>query len=89
MTNHYERPFQPEIGSNLQGLLFENITPATRLQVEQHVKEVFNNHEPRAELLDVVSSPNADMNSISVSIYFRIINTTEPAQLDLIIERVR
>ena len=26
-TNHYERPFHPEIGSNLRAMLFENITP--------------------------------------------------------------
>ena len=25
--NHYEKPFHPEIGSNLRGMLFENITP--------------------------------------------------------------
>ena len=24
--NHYEKPFHPEIGSNLRGMLFENIT---------------------------------------------------------------
>ena len=27
LTNHYEKPFHPEIGSNLRGMLFENITP--------------------------------------------------------------
>ena len=26
-TNHYERPFHPEIGSNLRAMLFELITP--------------------------------------------------------------
>ena len=26
-TNHYEKPFHPEIGSNLRAMLFENITP--------------------------------------------------------------
>ena len=25
--NYYEKPFHPEIGSNLRGLLFDNITP--------------------------------------------------------------
>ena len=25
--NHYEKPFHPEIGSNLRGMLFENISP--------------------------------------------------------------
>ena len=89
LTDHYERLFHPEIGSNLRSLLFENITPATHLQIEQYINEVFTNHEPRAELLDVNSLVNPDMHSISISIYFRIINTTEPTQLDLLIERKR
>ena len=89
LTDHYERPFQPEIGSNLRSLLFDNFTPATKLQAEQYIKEVFTNHEPRAVLLDTVILPSPDMNSLEVSIYFRIINTTEPTQLDIIIERVR
>ena len=25
LTNHYERPFQPELGSNIRRLLFENV----------------------------------------------------------------
>ena len=25
--NHYEKPFHPEIGSNLRAMLFENMTP--------------------------------------------------------------
>ena len=89
LTDHYERPFQPRIGSNLRSLLFNNFTPATVLEAEEHIKEVFENHEPRAALLDTVISPAPDMNSLQVSIYFRIINTTEPTQLDIIIERVR
>jgi phage baseplate assembly protein W len=31
LTNHYERPFRPEIGSNVRRLLFENET------IEQHL----------------------------------------------------
>ena len=88
LTDHYERPFQPGIGSNLRSLLFDNFTPATVLEAEQYIKEVFY-HEPRAALLDTVISPAPDQNSLQVSIYFRIINTTEPTQLDIIIERVR
>jgi|TARA_R110000744_G_scaffold64665_1_gene133015 phage baseplate assembly protein W len=89
LTDHYERPFQPNIGSNLRAMLFENFTPATELQVETYVKEVFDNHEPRANLIEVSTIPNADMNSIGVTIVFSIINSTAPTQMDLMIERVR
>ena len=55
----------------------------------QNVNEVFDNHEPRAELLQVHTLPNVDMNSIGITIVFSIINSTVPTQLDLMIERVR
>ena len=29
LTNHYERPFHPEIGSDIPALLFENFGPIT------------------------------------------------------------
>ena len=29
LTNHYDRPFHPEIGSNVPHLLFENLNPVT------------------------------------------------------------
>ena len=29
LTNHYERPFHPEIGSGVRDILFENMTPIT------------------------------------------------------------
>ena len=29
LTNHYERPFHPEIGSGVRDMLFENMTPIT------------------------------------------------------------
>ena len=39
-TNHYERAFHPEIGSDVRALLFENMTPLTALNLERKVIEV-------------------------------------------------
>ena len=89
LTNRYERPFQPEIGSGLQGLLFENYTPGLELRAKKMVEEVFDNHEPRAELMKVDVGGNPDHNTLSFQITFRIINTTTPETLDIILERTR
>ena len=53
------------------------------------VEEVFDNHEPRAELLKVDVGGNPDFNTLSFQITFRIINTTEPETLEIILERTR
>ena len=89
LTDRYERPFQPEIGSGLRGLLFENYGPGLELRAKKMVEEVFDNHEPRAELLRVDVGGNPDRNTLTFQIHFRIINTTEPETLEIILERTR
>ena len=89
LTNRYERPFQPEIGSGLRSLLFENYTPGLELRAKKMIEEVFDNHEPRAELLNTEVGGNPDQKTLTFQIHFRIINTTEPETLDIILERTR
>jgi len=89
LTDFYERPYQPTLGSNLKALLFENYGPETQILIQDAVIDVFDKFEPRAVLISVNPISNPDMNSMTVTITFRIINSTEPASLHLIIERVR
>ena len=49
-TQHYERPFQPELGSNLRRMLFEPIDAITAAQIEREITEVVRNFEPRADI---------------------------------------
>ena len=48
LTNHYDRPFHPEFGSNIPYLLFENFGPVTGNQISRAIEEVITNFEPRA-----------------------------------------
>ena len=36
--NHYEKPFHPEVGSNLRGMLFENITPQMSHAISKEIQ---------------------------------------------------
>ena len=38
-TNHFERPFHPEIGGNVRALLFEPMTPLTSLNFKERLKK--------------------------------------------------
>ena len=62
-TNHYERPFHPEIGSDVRAMLFEPMTPLTALNLQRKVAEVLNNFEPRINLQQVLATPDLDRNS--------------------------
>jgi|TARA_Y100000816_G_scaffold239291_1_gene185604 phage baseplate assembly protein W len=88
-TSHYDRPFHPEIGSNIRGLLFEPITPLTSLNLQRKVEEVLTNFEPRIRLVQVLSRPDADLNRYSLRISFYVIGTTLPVTVETFLERLR
>jgi phage baseplate assembly protein W len=89
LTNHYERPFQPEIGSNIRRLLFENVDSVTGSQIEREITETIDNFEPRARTskVDVVADP--DNNGFKVVLEFFIINNPNPITINFFLERIR
>ena len=90
LTNHYERPFQPEIGSGISQLLFEPLDPITANLLSRVIGEVITNFEPRAQLISVDARPNLDSNSYEVTINFRVINVPgELVSLTTMLERSR
>lgn len=88
-TKNYERPFNPKLGSNLDTLLFELISPITAVAIEREIKTTIENYEPRANLKDVVVKSDADKNQYSVTITFYIENATLPTTVTLLLERNR
>jgi uncharacterized protein len=89
LTMNYERPFHSEIGSQVRAILFEPASPFTTAMLQKSIEEVINNFEPRVILDQVQVSVNYDDNSYYVKIYFRIINTETPIDVDLILKRTR
>ena len=79
LTNHYDRPFHPEIGSNVQALLFENFGPITGNQLSRQIEEMIANFEPRARVETVECFPILETNTYDVRIYFYVENL--PAEL--------
>ena len=90
LTNHYEKPFHPEIGSGVRDMLFENMTPVTAHILARKVEDVINNFEPRARLVGVRAEPDLDKNLYEVTIEFYVINQpTELVDLTVMLERLR
>jgi phage baseplate assembly protein W len=89
LTKHYEKPFNPDIGSNIDAILFEPISPITATTLEKEVESVITNYEKRAKLKEIVVAPYPDKNAYDVTITFYIENATLPTTVTLLLERNR
>ena len=87
--NFYEKPFHPEIGSNIRGMLFENITPQIGHFISKQVDMLIKNYEPRCRVVEVSSRPNFERNGYSISISFYVINSPTPVVVESFLERLR
>ena len=88
-TRHYEVPFQPEIGCNVQKLLFEPLDSVTATLIEREITETINNFEPRAEVVSLTVLADFDNNGFKVEMLFKIVNRTDPVAIKFFLERVR
>ena len=88
-TNNYERPFRPEIGSGIRGLLFEPMTELTSHFLQLKIAEILNEYEPRISLSDIIINSQEDKNAYSLSIHFVIVGSQEPVVVDTFLERLR
>lgn len=89
LTDRGERLFQPNLGGHIRGMLFENITSQTFVTMQEHIRDVIEAHEPRADVIDVVVADTFNDHEIQVTIVFRVVNLQEPVTLELLLERVR
>jgi phage baseplate assembly protein W len=89
LTNFYDRPFRPGIGSNAQRLLFENASPLISNFLVDAIKEVITNFEPRVELVDVKVRFDNDNNGYNATLSYTILNRGEPVITNIFLERIR
>ena len=88
-TRYFERPFQPYLGTSIADLLFENNTPMTRRLIEKSIREVIDNHEPRARIEDIQVFDEPDSNSYRVRIFFYVKTFTGSEVFETYLTRTR
>ena len=87
--NHYEKPFHPEVGSNLRAMLFELMTPQMNHVISKQIQKLITNYEPRARLVQVATIPDFDRNAYNCKIFFYVVNQPEPVTVETFLERIR
>ena len=75
-----ERFFQPFIGSDVRGMLFENFDIDTTDVIKDQIEETIDIYEPRVDNVDVVINGQPDRNSLDVTVYFDIVGLNVPTQ---------
>ena len=83
LTTPGEKFFDPDFGSSVGEILFENVDEITAVSIEDEIKSSLKNYEPRVELIDVNVEPNFDENQFDVTISYRIVGIDiPPSQLE-------
>ena len=90
LLNFYEKPFNPEIGSNVRNMLFEPVSFSTAIVLESYVTDVIENFEPRVDLDQVLVNPYDDEQGYNIRIEFTVNNIEESTQtVEILLERLR
>jgi len=88
LTNFFERPFQPSLGANLRGLLFEPADTITELAMEDGIKIALKN-EPRIKVIGVSVEDISDRNAYRITAKFYIKEYDQPATVEIVLRRLR
>jgi hypothetical protein len=87
-TKNYERPFQPDLGSQLHNLLFDNLDDFSITVAERVLADSIRKYEPRIDVYRVQVVPN-DANEMYIQVEYKIKNTQTPAVFTTSFTRVR
>ena len=89
LTGHYEKPFNPDYGSNVRKLLFETLDIITASAIEREIKQTIESFEPRVRVIGIAVIPDEENNGFSVRMEFFIVNQTNPVSISFLLERTR
>lgn len=89
LTKKFEKLWNPDFGSNIDTLLFENISSVTASALEKEISVAISNYEPRVNIKSVLVTPYTDKNAYDVTLTFYIANATQPTTVTVFLERNR
>ena len=90
LTRKGERPFQPELGCDVQNMLFEPLDYASAGGIKQEIRETIERYEPRVSIAQLNCTPDYDNNGYNVEMQYTIIGREDvPIGVEFILERTR
>ena len=90
LTRKGERPFQPELGCDVQNMLFEPLDYASAGSIKQEIRETVSRYEPRITVGKIICKPDFDNNGYNVQMQYTIVGRNDvPVGVEFILERTR
>ena len=89
LTNKGERPYQPNLGTDIRKLLFEPMGSSTASLLSKFIEETIRQYEPRAKVLNIQVTSFEEQNAYVVNLQYLIINRQEPVNLSVTLNRAR
>ena len=90
LTRKGERPFQPELGCDVQNMLFEPLDYASAGTIKQEIRETIDRYEPRVTVTKLDCTPDFDNNGYNVEMQYTIVGREDlPVGVEFILERTR
>ena len=89
LSNHPDRPFHPELGCGVTGMLFENADIFTGITIKDEIIRVLSTHEPRIKDVTVEISDDIDRNALYVTIKFAIRQSNTGSEVSFYLDRIR
>jgi phage baseplate assembly protein W len=90
LTNKGERPFQPNLGSNIKRVLFEPMDYASAGLIKTEIRDILKIYEPRILVERIYCEPDFDNNAYQVEVQFKIVGREDaPVAVDFFLERTR
>jgi len=90
LTKKGERPFQPNLGCNIQNVLFEPLDYASGAVIRSEILEVLERYEPRITVNRIICTPDFQNNGYEVELQYTIVGRNDaPVAVDFFLERTR
>lgn len=89
LTNFHERPFHPEIGSNVAAMLFEPADNFTAMSIKEEILFVLKKFEPRTNDHVVEVTDNSERNLYEITIGFNVIFSPKREEISFYLQRLR
>lgn len=86
---YFDRPFEPDLATNLRQLLFEPINPLTEKSIDMQIRGAISRYEPRVTIVDLEVDGDPNNNGYSVTLKFTIDSISEFATITTFLEKIR